>query len=156
MMAGADPNIVNFKGMTALAYGIVSGSSAAVVNLLASRTTAGLKQVLNRLAQADFDIEGPLETFLELANRDQTSLLFERASFFGNTKLIDYLLNKSKYSWSRHQLRTAIENAEKSEKQNAVLILQRYFHKIDQDQIDGKLEELTHFIKKNKGKKKLK
>ena len=152
LSAGADPNIVNIRGMTALAFGIVSGNNV-VVKLLASRTSTGVgvKNILIKLAQADFDIEGPLETYLDAITKEQKSLLLERASFFGNAKLLDYLLNKSNNSWSRHELRAAIENAEQSEKFNAVLTLQRYFNKID-----GKMMIMKMIMMKNKQKKNLK
>ena len=47
--AGADPNKVNSDGITALAFGIISGN-VDVINMLAPVTTAGVDQVIIRLA----------------------------------------------------------------------------------------------------------
>ena len=62
--AGADPDIEDSYGATALAYGIV-GRNIEVINMLAPITTASGDHVITRLAQSNLKIEGELEKYLE-------------------------------------------------------------------------------------------
>ena len=89
--AGADPNLVvlvdekdsddsddekegahkeDSEGMTALAYGIISGNIE-VITLLAPVTTAGVDQIIIKLAQSSLNIEGALEEYLRKINDDE-------------------------------------------------------------------------------------
>ena len=83
LKAGADPNKEDSEGMTALAYGIVSGNIN-VINLLAPVTTAGVDQII-KLSQSSLNIEGELEKYLSQINDDaKMKLLMEKASLYGN------------------------------------------------------------------------
>ena len=125
--AGADPNKVNSDGMTALAYGIISGN-VDVINMLAPVTTAGDDQVIIRLAQSSINIEGEVEKYLDkIKDKEKLQLLLDKASSFGNEKLLDYLLNTLHHDWSTHQLNKALENTIKSEKVDAVKTIFEYF-----------------------------
>ena len=89
LKAGADPNKEDSEGMTALAYGIVSGNID-VINLLAPVTTAGVDQIIIKLAQSSLNIEGKIEEYLRNVKTDQKAkLLLEKASLYGNDKLLD-------------------------------------------------------------------
>ena len=66
--AGADTNKEDSKGMTALAFGIVSGNIE-VINLLAPVTTAGVDQIIIKMAQSRLNIEGALEEYLRKIGR---------------------------------------------------------------------------------------
>ena len=84
LKAGADPNKEDSKGITALAYGIVSGNID-VINLLAPVTTAGVDQIIIKLAQSSLNIEGEVEKYLKKINdEDKRILLLEKSSLYGN------------------------------------------------------------------------
>ena len=126
LKAGADPNIENPAGMTALAYGILS-ENIDVINLLAPATTAGVDQIIIKLAQSSLDIKGELEIYLKKIDiEEKRNLLLEKASFYGNDKLLDFLLNKSNFVWSEVVVRKAFENVIKSDKVKAVQLLEEY------------------------------
>ena len=127
--AGADPDKEDSEGMTALAYGIISGNIE-VINLLAPVTTAGVDQIIIKLAQSSLNIEGELEKYLRKINDDaKMNLLLEKSSLYGNDKLLDFLLNKSNHVWSEDAVRKALENAIKTDKGKPVQTLQEYCKK---------------------------
>ena len=71
LQAGADPNTQNSEGMTALAFGIVSGHMN-VIDLLAPVTAAGMDQIIIKLAQSKLEIRGELEKYLRQIRQNQT------------------------------------------------------------------------------------
>ena len=127
LKAGADPNTEDSVGMTALAYGIVSGNID-VINLLAPVTSAGVDQIIIKLAQSILNIEGELENYLKKFNGDEKmKFLLEKASFYGNEKLLDYLLNKSNHVMSEDSVRKAFEIVIKTDKVKPVQCISQYY-----------------------------
>ena len=57
------------------------------------------------------------------------NLLLEKSSLYGNDKLLDFLLNKSKHVWSNDQLLKAFERVIRTDKVKPVQTLQKYCKK---------------------------
>ena len=126
LKAEADPNKGDAEGMTALAYGIVSGNID-VINLLDPLTIAGVDQIIIKLAQSSLNIEGELEKYLsKISNDEKMNILLENSSLYGNDKLLDYLLNKSNHSWPEKVVKNALKNVIKADKVKAVQFVQEY------------------------------
>ena len=94
--ADADPDTMDPRGMTALAYGIISGNIE-VLNLLAPVTLQGSKQIMKMLAQSDLVIEQELQEYLRrirMQNKTSMIYLLEKSSLYGNEQVLNFLLNK--------------------------------------------------------------
>ena len=129
--AGADPNILNSEGMTALAYGIVSGNIE-VIYLLAPVTTAGVDQIIIKLAQSSLKIEVDFEKILgNIIDNEKLNFLLENSSLFGNEKLLEFVLNKTNHTWSSDLLDRAFQNLIKTDKEQPVQILRDYYKRIN-------------------------
>ena len=127
--AGADPDKEDSDGMTALAFGIVSGNIE-VVNMLAPVTTAGVDQIIIKLTESNLNIEGEVLKYLnKIQSEEWLNLLLEKSSLYGNEKFLDYLLNKSQYVWSNVAIMKAVENVILTHKVKPVKLLKKYFQK---------------------------
>ena len=116
------------EGMTALAFGIMSGNTE-VIDLLAPITTVGENKVILMLAQSNLKIEGEIETYLRRINKNE--LLLEKASNYGNVNLLDYLLNKSNFVYKEKLLLHALRNAVLSDEIEPVKIVHDFIRNQD-------------------------
>ena len=128
LKAGADPNAEDSNGMTAFSYGIISGNSK-VINLLAPVTTAGVNQIITKLAQARQEIEGELENYLSKIKDESTlNLCLEKASIFGNQQVLAYLLSRTDTIFSKEIMYVAFSNILKSDKAEAMEVFLEHFN----------------------------
>ena len=126
LKALADPNIEDTEGMTAIAYGIISGN-VDVIELLAPITTSGVDQIIVTLAQSSVSINGEIENYLRrITDENKMNLLLDQSSFYGNHKMLDYLLNAADYAWSEIDVMKALENAIISDNEKSAHIVKEY------------------------------
>ena len=134
----ADPNITDEDGHTALAFSFTT-NNAQVINTLAEVTTEAGEATMKMLAQANVKIEGELETFVkEMLSDGHKDKLLQLSTFFGNSLLMDFLLNKANITWAENDL---VENVIKSDDAKACKVFkdhcQQNYIQIKKEKIQG-------------------
>ena len=94
---GADPDICNESdGSNALSLALGTGNME-VIQMLCKVTTDpdGFNSCITALAQSNIKIVGKMKKFIKrLLEAGKTKLLIEKASFYGNSILLDYILTE--------------------------------------------------------------
>ena len=138
----ADPNLTDENGVTALAFSFATNNTQ-VINTLAEVTTEAGEATMKMLAQADVKIDGELETFVKkMLNDGQKVKLLQLSTFFGNSLLMDYLLNKANITWTENNVLANIENVIKSDDAKACKIFKDYCKQIYVQIEKEKIEDL--------------
>ena len=72
----ADPNVVDEKGQTALAYALKT-NNIQVINMLAEVTTEVSETTMKMLAQSNVKIEGDLEKYVKIILNDGQQEIYQ-------------------------------------------------------------------------------
>ena len=141
----ADPNMTDEYGRTALAFSF-NTNNAQVINMLAEVTTEAGEATMKMLAQANVRIEAELEIYVKKILNDgqiEKGKILELSTFFGNSLLLDYLLNKANITWIENDVLTHVDNIIKSDDVKACKVFKNYCQQKGIKIGRGKIEDLV-------------
>ena len=129
-MRKADPNHANKSGQTALFFALKTDNQE-IVNKLCEVTTENLDSYIKLLAQnrkLKIENNNELEKFItRLVQDGRQSLMLEKGSFFGNSKLLKFLFTNANTEWQRVEVEDALKNAVMSDNPDCVLIIKDFW-----------------------------
>ena len=136
----ANPDILDKNGKNALAYALKAGNLK-IVKLLSEITKEGFNSCVEILSESNIEIintDGSIVNELAAvldkiisSGHEMKDKLLEQATLFGNGNLTNFLLNKSRLTWSDAMIQTSLTNAILSDDVYCCQILKEYCKKND-------------------------
>ena len=131
----ANPDILDKIERNAFAYALKAGNLK-ILKLLSDITKEGFNSCVEILSESRIEIinkdgnivnelAGVVEKIIS-SGQDMTDKLLEQATLFGNGNLTNFLLNKSKLTWSDAMIQTSLTNAILSDDVYCCQILKEY------------------------------